>query len=460
MAINLINWNEVRKGYREGEVEDQQDAQFLLDQERRGLGNQALRDQLAFEDQMRPLRLQQATTNNQLGALNLLGATRTNELGEVAQPGNLAVAGARGQYQTNLAGSLDLPLLAQQAGQRATMTGALGLANLTTALDQQPARAALAGTMLDIGQDQAALQRGQIAADASLLPARTQATAQNLATGNLLSRLSGAQADANLSLLPQATQARTAEIQERLRLLARNTTNAQRRDQLVNLSDMMANPELITQLAAETGMDPVTYLDQINEMMAQQGVSLNLSSGSGAVDLDGLTPRSRQEAAMQRLLMAGRLPGQRPQVTNVRGPAAVRTAAGGGAAAAAPSINPITGQATATPMPTASGEEAQEVAEGENLLQSLFPTAQQVQQGVQQREATTTLPKPPPIPDGVRPNDVKELSRATNWGSFSTDDLSKIVQTGQKGGYSQAQIAAAGQELYKRRLAKMRGNSQ
>ena len=47
MAINLINWNEVRKGYREGEVEDQQDAQFLLDQERRGLGNQALRDQLA-----------------------------------------------------------------------------------------------------------------------------------------------------------------------------------------------------------------------------------------------------------------------------------------------------------------------------------------------------------------------------------------------------------------------------
>lgn len=459
MAINLINWNEVRKGYREGEVEDQQDAQFLLDQERRGLGNQALRDQLAFEDQMRPLRLQQATTNNQLGALNLLGATRTNELGEVAQPGNLAVAGARGQYQTNLAGSLDLPLLAQQAGQRATMTGALGLANLTTALDQQPARAALAGNMLDIGQDQAALQRRQIAADASLLPIRTQATAQNLATGNLLSRLSGAQADANLSLLPQATQARTAEIQERLRLLARNTTNAQRRDQLVNLSDMMANPELITQLAAETGMDPVTYLDQINEMMAQQGVSLNLSSGSGAVDLDGLTPRSRQEAAMQRLLMAGRLQGQRPQVTNVRGPAAARTAAGGGAAAA-PSINPITGQATATAMPTATGAEAEEDAQGENLLRSLFPTTQQVQQGIQQREATTALPKPPPIPDGVRPDDVKELSRATNWGSFSTDDLGKIVQAGQQGGYSQAQIAAAGQELYKRRLAKMRGSSQ
>lgn len=459
MAINLINWNEVRKGYREGEVEDQQDARFLLDQERRGLNNQALRDTLAFEDQMRPLRLQQATTNNQLGALNLLGATRTNELGEVAQPGNLAVAGARGQYQTNLAGSLDLPLLAQQAGQRATMTGALGLANLTTALDQQPARAALAGNMLDIGQDQAALQRRQIAADASLLPARTQATAQNLATGSLLSRLSGAQADANLSLLPQATQARTAEIQERLRLLARNTTNAQRRDQLVNLSDMMANPELITQLAAETGMDPVTYLDQINEMMAQQGVSLNLSSGSGAVDLDGLTPRSRQEAAMQRLLMAGRLQGQRPQVINVRGPAAARTAAGGGAAAA-PSINPITGQSTATTMPTATGEGAEEVAQGENLLRSLFPTTQQVQQGIQQREATTALPKPPPIPDGVRPDDVKELSRATNWGSFSTDDLGKIVQAGQQGGYSQAQIAAAGQELYKRRLAKMRGSSQ
>ena len=473
MAINLLsgfNWNEFRKGYREGEVEDQQDAQFLLDQQRRELANQALQSQMAFEDQRRPLVLQQMNQQNQLGGLNLLEATRRNELGTAQQPGALALADLQGRYRTSLAGSLPVDQLAAQAGSTALAAGDLRLAQTQEALrtlplqstlrnnqlvneiNLQPQRAAVAGQQLQVASAQAGLQGQQIGAEASLLPARTQATAQSLATGNLLSQLSGQQAEANMALLPQATQARAAEVQARLRILANQEENAGRREGLVALLDTMANPALIQQLAQAQGMDPVTYLDQLNEVIAQQGASLNVASGAGAVDLSTLTPATRQDALMRQLMLAGRLQGQRPQVINQRAPAGGRAGAAGGGG-----VNPITG----APSGAASVSTAAALGDDDDgthqFLQTLFPTTQAVQQGVQQRDAVSAMPKPPALPDNVRPDDVKQLSRETKWGSFSTDDLTKILQAGPNR-YSAEQLAAAGQELYKRRLAQMRSN--
>lgn len=484
MAINLLsgfNWNEARKGYREGEIEDQNDAQFLEDQRRREMMNQQLAAQMAFEDQRRPLVLQQMQQQGQLGALNLLDATRRNDLGAAQQPGALALADVQGRYRTALADSLPVELLARQAGQTQAATADLRLAQTQDALKQlplrstltngqliseinlQPARTALAGDQLRLAGQQTALQSDQTAAEASLLPARTQATAQQIATGNLLSQLSGEQAQANQSLLGPATQARAAEIQERLRILAQQSGNADRRVALANLSDIMANPDAIATLAANEGMDPVTYLDQMSAIMTQQATSLNILAG-GAVNTGELTPRTREEAMLQRMIMAGRTAPQRPQVYNVRAPtqAAGRAGAAGAAGAA---INPVTGLppsgAPAQAGPAApAAPAAQQVSQEDALLQSLFPTSQAVQQAAQQRQATAALPKPPPLPAGVRPDDVKELSRQTNWGGFSTDDLSRIMQGGGSAGYSQAQIAAAGQELYRRRLEQLRSGQQ
>ena len=469
MAINLLtgfNWNEARKGYREGELEDQHDEQFLLDQQRRDLMNQQLQATMAFDDQRRPMVLQQMGQQNQLMGLNLLDAARRDELGAAQQPGTLALADTQGRYRTALANTLPIDQIAAQAGRSALASGELRLGQtenalrllplqgtytangLINAINLQPGQHQLARTNLGVAGQQAGLQSAQIGAEASLLPARTQATAQGLATNTLLSQLSGAQAQTNMDLLPQATQARTAEIQARLRILANQEENDQRRGGLVALLDTMANPQLVQQLAAERGMDPVTYLDQLNEQIAQQGAAYNVSNGTGTVDMSALTPATRQEALLQRAMLAGRLQGQRPQIINQRAP-------GGGGAGAAGAVNPVTG--AMGQLQTALSEEAGggDDAEVHDLLQTLFPTTQQIQQGVQQRGAASALPKPPPLPDNVKPADVKELSRQTNWQSFSTDDLAKILQA-PPGRYAPEQRAAAGQELYKRRLAQMR----
>ena len=479
MAINLLtgfNWNEARKGYREGELEDQHDEQFLLDQQRRDLMNQQLQATMAFDDQRRPMVLQQMGQQNQLMGLNLLDAARRDELGAAQQPGTLALADTQGRYRTALANTLPIDQIAAQAGRSALASGELRLGQtenalrllplqgtytangLINAINLQPGQHQLARTNLGVAGQQAGLQSAQIGAEASLLPARTQATAQGLATNTLLSQLSGAQAQTNMDLLPQATQARTAEIQARLRVLANQEENDQRRGGLVALLDTMANPQLVQQLAAERGMDPVTYLDQLNEQIAQQGAAYNVSNGTGTVDMSTLTPATRQEALLQRAMLAGRLQGQRPQIINQRAP-------GGGRAGAAGAVNPITGAAGAVNPITGTMGQSQTAlsekdgggddAEVHDLLQTLFPTTQQIQQGVQQRGAASILPKPPPLPDNVKPADVKELSRQTNWQSFSTDDLAKILQA-PPGRYAPEQLAAAGQELYKRRLAQMR----
>ena len=469
MAINLLtgfNWNEARKGYREGELEDQHDEQFLLDQQRRDLMNQQLQATMAFDDQRRPMVLQQMGQQNQLMGLNLLDAARRDELGAAQQPGTLALADTQGRYRTALANTLPIDQIAAQAGRSALASGELRLGQtenalrllplqgtytangLINAINLQPGQHQLARTNLGVAGQQAGLQSAQIGAEASLLPARTQATAQGLATNTLLSQLSGAQAQTNMDLLPQATQARTAEIQARLRVLANQEENDQRRGGLVALLDTMANPQLVQQLAAERGMDPVTYLDQLNEQIAQQGAAYNVSNGTGTVDMSTLTPATRQEALLQRAMLAGRLQGQRPQIINQRAP-------GGGRAGAAGAVNPITGAMGQSQTALSEKDGGGDDAEVHDLLQTLFPTTQQIQQGVQQRGAASALPKPPPLPDNVKPADVKELSRQTNWQSFSTDDLAKILQA-PPGRYAPEQLAAAGQELYKRRLAQMR----
>ena len=469
MAINLLtgfNWNEARKGYREGELEDQHDEQFLLDQQRRDLMNQQLQATMAFDDQRRPMVLQQMGQQNQLMGLNLLDAARRDELGAAQQPGTLALADTQGRYRTALANTLPIDQIAAQAGRSALASGELRLGQtenalrllplqgtytangLINAINLQPGQHQLARTNLGVAGQQAGLQSAQIGAEASLLPARTQATAQGLATNTLLSQLSGAQAQTNMDLLPQATQARTAEIQARLRVLANQEENDQRRGGLVALLDTMANPQLVQQLAAERGMDPVTYLDQLNEQIAQQGTAYNVSNGTGTVDMSTLTPATRQEALLQRAMLAGRLQGQRPQIINQRAP-------GGGRAGAAGAVNPVTGAMGQLQTALSEKDGGGDDAEVHDLLQTLFPTTQQIQQGVQQRGAASILPKPPPLPDNVKPADVKELSRQTNWQSFSTDDLAKILQA-PPGRYAPEQLAAAGQELYKRRLAQMR----
>ena len=469
MAINLLtgfNWNEARKGYREGELEDQYDEQFLLDQQRRDLMNQQLQATMAFDDQRRPMVLQQMGQQNQLMGLNLLDAARRDELGAAQQPGTLALADTQGRYRTALANTLPIDQIAAQAGRSALASGELRLGQtenalrllplqgtytangLINAINLQPGQHQLARTNLGVAGQQAGLQSAQIGAEASLLPARTQATAQGLATNTLLSQLSGAQAQTNMDLLPQATQARTAEIQARLRILANQEENDQRRGGLVALLDTMANPQLVQQLAAERGMDPVTYLDQLNEQIAQQGAAYNVSNGTGTVDMSTLTPATRQEALLQRAMLAGRLQGQRPQIINQRAP-------GGGRAGAAGAVNPVTGAMGQLQTALSEKDGGGDDAEVHDLLQTLFPSTQQIQQGVQQRGAASALPKPPPLPDNVKPADVKELSRQTNWQSFSTDDLAKILQA-PPGRYAPEQLAAAGQELYKRRLAQMR----
>ena len=118
MAISF-NWNAFRKGYREGEVEDQQDAQFLQEQALRDLRNQEMAAQMQYEAQMRPFRLQAAADQQAATVFNLRGMGRNEAIADAAQPGAVGMADARSNYQLALGNTLDPQTLqARMAGAR------------------------------------------------------------------------------------------------------------------------------------------------------------------------------------------------------------------------------------------------------------------------------------------------------------------------------------------------------
>lgn len=442
MAVNLfggINWNAFRKGYREGELEDQHDAQFAQDEQLRDLRNQDLLARMREAEQMRPFKLQEAVDRQAMSGLQIEGARRANELGEVAQPGAVAMAGARAGYQGELASRLPLGQMAQTNVDNALLSGQLRTEQVQQALSRLPANQRLyeSGVLTQLGGDRVA--QAQQGAALQLLPAQTQVAAGELDYNRQLQGYRGDVLAGDRALFPAQQQLRVDNLSNAIAAAANTAQTTTQRAELVDLLRLTTNPDQIRQEAQALGMDPVTFLDQLSARATQMGVVLNVGAG-GSVNTDSFTPRTREEAALNRGWMAGRMQPPRPAAAP-RGSATQR-------AAADAANNPLIGAAP-----------AQAAAPAGAPASNLFPSPAQVQANQSTKQAVAAVGQAPAIPDNVAPNDVKKFSQTVDWGNFSHEQLQQIMRAGKGGGYNEMQLIAVGQELHRRAVQRARQGS-
>lgn len=457
MAISL-NWNAFRKGYREGEVEDQQDAQFLQEQQLRDLRNQEMAAQMQFEAQMRPLRIQAVTDAATATGFNLRGLGRAEEVANAGQAGAISLAGAQSDYRNALANTIDPQALAQQTTDRMMLGGQLQLGQTQQQLDLLPARGALAAGTTQQALDQLptrgrlfdsaatntlandALTRDQIGAERALLPLRTSTTAGALQTSQLDQQFRAGAIEQNISLLGQQGELRRSQLANAITQAAQGTQNLAQRQTLMDLLGVLTNPDQIRINAESAGMTPEVWLDQVGERATQMGVMLNIGAG-GSVDSSTFTPGTRASATQTAAMLAGRTgaPRMLPAPTGTRvtgGTAAQRKAA------AEAAVNPLIGAAPAAPAAPQA---------------HLFPTGETIRKKAEVKKAVEAVGPPPKVPNTLAPNTVKEFNKSVDWGNFSEDQLKEINAGGAQAGYSPVQILAVQQELYRRALARARG---
>lgn len=492
--LSGMNWNEFRKGYREGELEDQADERFEQDTAYRDLQYENLLQSIETQKQAAPLRLQmlgnQAALSSAATPLEIRRLERTDALGAATQPGALAGAQMRSEFATELSKALDPAKLAQ-----AKATGALSqqeYQNLLTqaAIQRAPAQQALADQTI-------AAQSASLAADQSLLPARTNLTSARIgaetsllpgqtqlkqaqigAATELLPLQTGVsreQLTAQGTLIPAQTNAQLAQLAdaaslrpEQFRLAAQSiaaqVTDLDRRaaangilDRITNLQQFLSNPQAISTAAQEQGMTPEMVARQTDAQIRQLAGAFMSATGqvSNSYQLGVMSPQAQQDALMR----AGRVNPDGTPRTNTTGN---NGASGGGKpnpllqapVTAAPTANPaspLVGSPTANSTPAAAPRPANLLPTPDEIKRQTEARQQSEKIKQRQKAAVEALGPAPKIPDGVPDEEVKAIQKGVRWGDYTDDTLKAIIGST---GYTPAQVAAAQQELYKRRKDK------